>query len=103
MCKYALKVVYRLNTIDVIMVLNEQDDYTKANNYWRWLKKKLKNEENELVSITHGFKFTAPDGKKRNMILKKQRIMRITKTLLVTGTSGCVKALIVFITDSVII
>jgi cell filamentation protein len=46
-------------------VLNEQNDYTKANNYWRWLKRKLIKEQNQLVSATHGFKFLAPDGKKR--------------------------------------
>ena len=53
------------NVVDVIAVLNEQDDYTKANNYWRWLKRKLIKEQNQLVSATHSFKFMAPDGKKR--------------------------------------
>lgn len=53
------------NVIDIVAILNEQDDYTKANNYWRWLKRKLKTENNQLVSATHGFKFVAADGKKR--------------------------------------
>jgi cell filamentation protein len=53
------------NVIDIVAILNEQDDYTKANNYWRWLKRKLKTENNQLVSATHGFKFVATDGKKR--------------------------------------
>lgn len=53
------------NVIDIVAILNEQDDYTKANNYWRWLKRKLKTEGNELVSATHGFKFLAQDGKRR--------------------------------------
>ena len=53
------------NVVDVVAVLNEQDDYTKANNYWRWLKRKLIKEENQLVSATHGFKFMALDGKRR--------------------------------------
>ena len=53
------------NVVDIVGVLNEQDDYNKANNYWRWLKRKLIKEENQLVSTTHGFKFTAADGKKR--------------------------------------
>jgi cell filamentation protein len=53
------------NVIDIVSILNEQDDYTKANNYWRWLKRKLKLENNQLVSATHGFKFLAADGKKR--------------------------------------
>lgn len=53
------------NVIDVVSILNEQDDSIKANNYWRWLKRKLKSENNQLVSATHGFKFIAADGKKR--------------------------------------
>jgi cell filamentation protein len=53
------------NVIDIVAILNEQDDYIKANNYWRWLKRKLKSEKNQLVSATHGFKFVAADGKKR--------------------------------------
>lgn len=53
------------NVIDIVAILNEQDDYTKANNYWRWLKRKLKSENIQLVSATHGFKFVAADGKKR--------------------------------------
>mgnify|MGYP001206693560 CR=1 FL=1 len=53
------------NVIDIVAILNEQDNYTKANNYWRWLKRKLKSGNNQLVSATHGFKFVAADGKKR--------------------------------------
>ena len=53
------------SVIDIVSVLNEQDDYTKANNYWRWLKRKLKQEKPQLVSAAHGFKFTAADSKKR--------------------------------------
>jgi cell filamentation protein len=26
------------NVVDVVAVLYDQDDFTKANNYWRWLK-----------------------------------------------------------------
>ena len=42
--------------VDVVAALNEQDDATKANNYWRWLKRKLKLENPQLVSYAHGFK-----------------------------------------------
>ena len=37
----------------------------KAGNYWRWLKKKLASLGIQPVSITHDFKFQAPDGKMR--------------------------------------
>lgn len=50
---------------DVVRAINNEPDYTKAGNYWRWLKRKLKQEGVELVSGTHGFKFEAPDGKQR--------------------------------------
>ena len=51
--------------VDVVAALNEQDDETKANNYWRWLKRKLKQENQQLVSAAHGFKLKAADGKLR--------------------------------------
>lgn len=50
---------------DVVRAINDEPDYTKAGNYWRWLKRKLKQEGVQLVSPTHGFKFEAPDGKQR--------------------------------------
>ena len=50
---------------DVVCAINDESDYTKADNYWRWLKRKLKREYVQLVSPTHGFKFEAPDGKQR--------------------------------------
>ncbi len=50
---------------DIVRAINKEADYTKAANYWRWLKRKLKQDGIELVSGTHGFKFEAPDGKMR--------------------------------------
>ena len=51
--------------LDVVGVLNDQDDYTKNRNYWKYLKTKLKKEGNELVSVTNQLKILAPDGKRR--------------------------------------
>lgn len=53
------------SVLDVIGALNNQDDYQKNRNYWKYLKAKLKKEENEVVSVTNQLKLTAPDGKKR--------------------------------------
>ena len=50
---------------DIVRAINDEEDYVKAGNYWRWLKKKLSNEGIQLVSVTHEFKFEAPDGKQR--------------------------------------
>ena len=50
---------------DVIRAINDEEDYVKASNYWRWLKKKFNKDGIQLVSVTHDFKFEAPDGKQR--------------------------------------
>ena len=51
--------------VDVVAALNEQDDYGKSRNYWKYLKNKLRESNPELVSATTQLKLTAPDGKKR--------------------------------------
>lgn len=52
------------SVLDIVGVLNEEPDYTKVRNYWKYLKAKLKKENSEVVSATTQFKFLAPDGKK---------------------------------------
>ena len=51
------------SVLDIVGVLNEQDDYTKVRNYWKYLKAKLRKENNELVSATTQLKLRTPDGK----------------------------------------
>ena len=53
------------SVVDIIGVLRGEDDYEKNRNYWKYIKAKLKRENNQLGSVTTQFKFTAPDGKKR--------------------------------------
>ena len=53
------------SVLDVIGAINEQDDYTKTRNYWKYLKTKLKKEGSELVSATNQLKLLATDGKRR--------------------------------------
>jgi len=53
------------SVLDIVAVLTDQDDYTKTRNYWKYLKAKLKKENNEVVSATTQLKILAPDGKKR--------------------------------------
>ncbi len=52
------------SVLDIIGVLRGSGDYEKNRNYWKYLKAKLKRENNQLGSVTTQFKFTAPDGKK---------------------------------------
>ena len=52
------------SVLDVVGAINEQDDYAKNRNYWKYLKTKLKKENCQLVSATNQLKLTAADGKK---------------------------------------
>lgn len=51
---------------DVVRAINDEPDYVKAGNYWRWLKRKLIQEGVQFVSDTHKLKIVASDGKKYN-------------------------------------
>ena len=53
------------SVLDIVVILNEYDDYTKARNYWKYFKGKLKKQNVQLVSDTNQLKLLAPDGKKR--------------------------------------
>ncbi len=53
---------YYFSIVDVISSLTDSD-YTKARNYWKWLKGKLNEEGSQLVSITNQLKMKAKDGK----------------------------------------
>ena len=47
------------SVLDVIGAINEQDDYAKTRNYWKYLKGKLKKDSSELVSATTQLKLRA--------------------------------------------
>ena len=51
------------SVLDIIAAINEQDDYQKTRNYWKYLKTKLRKEKNQLVSATNQLKLKASDGK----------------------------------------
>jgi cell filamentation protein len=53
------------SVLDIVSVLRDESDYQKNRNYWKYLKAKLKRENNQLGSMTTQFRFVAPDGKKR--------------------------------------
>ena len=44
------------SALDIVAVLNEENDYTKVRNYWKYLKIKLKKENKELVSAANQLK-----------------------------------------------
>ena len=60
----AVKQQWFFSVLDVIGAINQQDDYAKNRNYWKYLKTKLKREQPELVSATNQLKLRAADGKR---------------------------------------
>jgi cell filamentation protein len=69
------------SVLDIIAVLTDQDDYTKTRNYWKYLKAKLKKENEQLVSVTTQLKLTAADGKKyKSDMLDYAGIIALGKT-----------------------
>lgn len=58
------KAKWWFSVVDVVGIFRQEDDYTKAGNYWRWLKRKLIKENVQFVSTTHRLKILAADGKK---------------------------------------
>lgn len=61
------------SVLDIVGAINGQDDHEKNRNYWKYLKAKLRKENNEVVSATTQLKLTAPDGKKRLTDVLNQR------------------------------
>ena len=69
------------SVLDIVAVLTDQDDYTKTRNYWKYLKAKLKKENNQLVSATTQLKLLASDGKRyKSDVLDYEGIIALGKT-----------------------
>ena len=70
------------SVLDIVGVLNDQDDYQKNRNYWKYLKTKLKGENSEVVSGTNQLKLLAPDGKRRLAdVLDYDGVLLLAKSL----------------------
>lgn len=68
------------SVLDIVGVLNEQDDYGKNRNYWKYLKGKLKRENIQLVSATTQLKLTAADGKKyKTDVMDYNQVIELAK------------------------
>lgn len=52
------------SVLDIVGVLNDQDNYEKNRNYWKYLKARLKKADVQLGSGTNQLKLVASDGKK---------------------------------------
>ena len=70
------------SVIDVVSVLTEQSNYQTARNYWKVLKKRLKDEGNESVTNCNRLKMTAADGKKRlTDVANTEQLLRIIQSI----------------------
>lgn len=68
------------SVLDIVGVLNNQNDYEKNRNYWKYLKSKLKKENLELVSDTTQLKLTAADGKKyKSDVMDYEQVIELAK------------------------
>ncbi len=68
------------SVLDIVGTLNQQDDYEKNRNYWKFLKAKLKKENNQVVSVTTQLKLIAPDGKRRlTDVVDSEGVIRLAK------------------------
>ncbi|MCL2634178.1 MAG: hypothetical protein FWD34_06680 [Oscillospiraceae bacterium] len=86
---------YWLSVLDIVGILTEQPDYEKTKNYWKWLKKKLKDEGSQLVrdttqldkngqpvSNTTQLKMLAPDGKMRlTDVMDTEQVLRLIQSI----------------------
>lgn len=70
------------SALDVIAAINQEVDYAKTRNYWKWLKAKLRRENDQLVSATTQLKLEAPDGKRRlSDVLDSDGVIALAKRI----------------------
>ena len=54
------------SVLDIVAVLNEQDDAGKTRNYWKYLKRKLKKEKDQLINAVKLLRLPGSDGRSRS-------------------------------------
>ena len=55
---------WKFSVLDLMAVFKDESDYAKNRNYWKYFKKKLAQENPQLVSPTTQLKLLAADGKR---------------------------------------
>jgi hypothetical protein len=70
------------SVVDIVAVLTEQPDYTRARKYWSVLKVRLKNEGSQLATNCSQLKLTAADGKKYlTDVADTEQILRLIQSI----------------------
>ena len=76
------KDIWYFSLIDIIWVLTEQDNITKARKYWNKLAERLRNEWSEVVTNCHQLKMIAQDWKMRNTdVADIETILRLIQSV----------------------
>lgn len=70
------------SVVDIVAVLTEQPDYTRARKYWSVLKTRLRKEGSELATNCSQLKLTAADGKKYlTDVADTEQILRLVQSI----------------------
>ena len=70
------------SVLDIIAIFNNQDDYTKTRNYWKYLKNKLRTPDPQLVSATNQLKLKAADGKSyKTDVIDAESVSQLAKAM----------------------
>jgi hypothetical protein len=68
--------------LDVVAILTNQHDHEKTRNYWKWLKRKLKDEGSQLVSDTTQLKMQSADGKMyKTDVADTEQVLRLVQSI----------------------
>ena len=57
------KELWYFSVVDIVQVLTDQTNFTRARKYWNKLAERLRKEGSEVVTKCHHLKMRAPDGK----------------------------------------
>ena len=68
------------SAVDIVGAVNDEADYKKCRNYWKYLKGKMAKDGVQLVSVTNHFKFEAPDGKQRAADANARKVPRAMRS-----------------------
>ena len=78
----AEKEEWLFSVVDVVGALTDQPDIAHARNYWKVLKKRLKDEGNETVTKCNQLKMQAADGKQRlTDVADTEKILRLIQSI----------------------
>ena len=71
------------SVVDVVAVLTEQPTYDGARNYWKVLKKRLSDEDSQLVTECNQLKMKSPkDGKRyKTDVANTEQLLRIIQSI----------------------